>query len=349
MSTAVYVGRDVTVTIQVPVEKEPHTIPSGSPYTVTLNHSPISDRDLDGVADEVAHVTVEDTNGSPITPASVDDSAGTVTFNSGDAGKNVFISYSYDLNPYLAQEITVEPKQAVEGVDALGSDTIQAWAVLLKEISGSIREVYKPGDSEQLTRIGLAHNPCASGNGGTTTISPGYVTGYPPSRAIDEDLSTETKPSGTAPYDWYLEVTFSEWRRIDEVLLTAAFWHNHNTNLKITYWDGFAWQDYAVFDETLYTHATPETKTFKKTVWTNKLRVQGTLDDQFYTPSIFEVQAYQTEPTVHNLIVSWDQAGQAVKIGLAGVVFPEGSIPSPKNRPVFIVTPFKARQVKTIG
>jgi len=50
----------------------------------------------------------------------------------------------------------------------------------------------------------------------------------------------------------------------------------------------------------------------------------------------------------HGIIISYSQGGSTVKIGLDGVVFPEGSIPSPKNRPVFIVTPFRARQIKLI-
>mgnify|MGYP000032264630 CR=1 FL=1 len=126
MSTAVYVGKNVNVTIQVPVEDEPHTVPSASPYEVTVNHTPISDRDLDGIADEAAHVTVRDAStGEPITPASVVDATGVITFNSGDAGKNILVSYSYDASPYVAQELTVEPKQRIEGIDGLGSDIIQ--------------------------------------------------------------------------------------------------------------------------------------------------------------------------------------------------------------------------------
>ena len=123
--------------------------------------------------------------------------------------------YRHDLSPYIAQEITVEPKQRIEGIDGLGSDTVQVWAQLLREINGNIKEVYKPGDEHQLSRVeAFADSP------------------------------------------------------------SEAYW---------------------------------------------------------------------------GIIVSWSQSGSTVKIGLNNVVFPEGSIPSPKNSPVFIVTPFKARQIKTIG
>jgi len=57
---SVYVGKDVEITLQVPVEREPHKIPDAEPYTITLLNTPISDRDLDGVADETSHITVVD-------------------------------------------------------------------------------------------------------------------------------------------------------------------------------------------------------------------------------------------------------------------------------------------------
>jgi len=210
---SVYVGKDVSVVIQVPVDREQKTIPGGSPYEVTLNNGPVSDRDQDGVANELAHVSVVDGAGNVITPVSVNDTTKVVTFGAGDAGKTVYITYRYNLSPYYAQELTVEPKQAVEGIDALGSDTVQLWAPLLKEVEGSIKEVLK-NSLEQLNRI--------------------------------------------------------------EALRTAT------------------------------------------------------------------VEKY-------GMIVTWNSGGSIVKIGIDQIVFPEGSIPSPKSAPVFIVTPFKAMTIKTIS
>jgi hypothetical protein len=212
LNTAVYVGKNVEITTQVPVDNEEHAIPGSPPYIVTLNNGPVSDRNLNGTSNEVVHVSVVDSVGNLVTPAAVDDEAKTVTFDSGDSGKTVYITYRHDLQPYLAQELSIEPKQTIEGLDALGSDNIEAWAPLLKEYSGSIKEALK-NSLEQLNRI--------------------------------------------------------------EALRTAT-----------------------------------------------------------------------VEP--FGIIVTWTQDGLAVKIGLDKVVFPEGSIASPKNAPVFITTPFKAQTVKTI-
>jgi len=130
------------------------------------------------------------------------------------ASDTVKCIYRYDLSPYVAQEITIEPKQRIEGIDGLGSDTVQVWAPLLKEIDGSIKEVYKPGDEHQLSRVeAFADSP------------------------------------------------------------SEAYW---------------------------------------------------------------------------GIIVSWSQSGSTVKIGLDKAIFPEGSLPASKNEPVYIVTPFKAQTVKVI-
>ena len=211
--SAIYVGKDVSITIQTPVDREQKTIPGSAPYNVTLNNGPISDRDQDGVANEVAHVYVVDGSGNVITPTAVNDTTKVVTFGAGDAGKTVYISYRYDLSPYSAQELTIEPKQAIEGIDALGSNTVQLWATLLEEFSGSIKEVLK-NSLEQLNRIEALR---------TTTVEP------------------------------------------------------------------------------------------------------------------------------FGIIVTWNQGGSIVKVGLDKLRFPEGSIPSPKSSPVFIVTPFRAMTAKTIS
>lgn len=50
-----------------------------------------------------------------------------------------------DRGSFIAQEVTFEPKQEIEGVDALGSDTVQAWAPGLKTYEGTIKEALKVG------------------------------------------------------------------------------------------------------------------------------------------------------------------------------------------------------------
>jgi hypothetical protein len=224
--------------------------------------------------------------------------------------------------------------------------------VLLKEISGSIKEVFKQGSKDQFSRITTPlFNACASANGGSATVSPGYLGGYPPGDAIDSNLSTCCRPyQGSAPFDWYVEVTLCKgFQKIDKITVSMKLWLGHQTNLKITYFDGFSWKDYAVLDENDFAMDGVKTKTYFKTVWTTKIRVQGTLDNSMYAAEVYEVEAYQIETLVYGMIVSWDSGGSAVKIGFDKVVFPEGSIPSPKNAPVFIVTPFKAQASKAIS
>ena len=64
-------------------------------------------------------------------------------------GKQVSVSITKtvegDMGSFIAQEVTFEPKQNIEGVDALGSDTVQAWATGLKIYEGTIVEALKVG------------------------------------------------------------------------------------------------------------------------------------------------------------------------------------------------------------
>jgi len=64
-------------------------------------------------------------------------------------GKNVQVVITKtsegDMGSFIAQEVVFEPKQAIEGVDALNSDEIQAWAPGLKTYEGTIREAFKVG------------------------------------------------------------------------------------------------------------------------------------------------------------------------------------------------------------
>ncbi len=64
-------------------------------------------------------------------------------------GKQVQVSITKtvegDMGSFLAQEVTFEPKQAIEGVDTLNSNEVQAWAPGLKTYEGSIKEAFKVG------------------------------------------------------------------------------------------------------------------------------------------------------------------------------------------------------------
>jgi len=73
-------------------------------------------------------------------------------------GKNVQVTITKttegDMGSFIAQEVTFEPKQAVEGIDTLGQDVVQAWASGLKTYEGSIKEGFKVGEDgkKQLER-----------------------------------------------------------------------------------------------------------------------------------------------------------------------------------------------------
>jgi len=64
-------------------------------------------------------------------------------------GKQVQVSITKtvegDMGAFIAQEVTFEPKQTIEGIDALNSDQIQAWAPGLKTYEGTIKEAFKAG------------------------------------------------------------------------------------------------------------------------------------------------------------------------------------------------------------
>jgi len=381
---SVYVGKNVSVTIQVPVENEPHIVPSDpGPYTVTLDNVPISDLDQDGVADEVAHVIIVDASGNTITPASVVDSTGVVTFNSGDAGKTVFVTYRFNSTPYIAQDLSIEPKQSIEGLDGLGSDVVQVWATLLREIAGSIKETFKPAEREQMARFRLLTDIYESFNidasnwqvdNGTWSISSQRYhgnsgTGIAKSRlknAKIKDLCAEfvIRHYNGSAYDAGFIFRYQDSNNF------YVFGINQNTDtffLKKMV-DG----SYQV----VYNYNTPIDPS---TYYTLKIVVQGNHfegylngslifvatdssftssgDVGFYINNVTSVADFdelklQSPPLrgrEYGLIITWDSGGSTVKIGLDKVVFPEGSIPSPKNAPVFITTPFKAESAKTIS
>jgi len=64
-------------------------------------------------------------------------------------GKQVQVSITKtvegDMGSFMAQEVTFEPKQSIEGVDTLNSNEVQAWAPGLKTYEGTIKEAFKVG------------------------------------------------------------------------------------------------------------------------------------------------------------------------------------------------------------
>ena len=342
----------------------------------TVEHTPISDRDMDGVADEPEHVTVK-VNGSEVTVSSVDDDAGLVTLASGDfnEGDVVTCSYRYDTSPNIAQEITIEPKINIEGIDGLGSDTIQQWAVLLKEVSGSIKEVLN--GTQQIERL----------------------TAFMPKLAFQDSFTIpdDTYPSGWTSSSWRVyggwfrsnlgmpyikDMEFSDFilevkcrmvsggkRSIVRFRSNSGYYEvrcdPYNNWVKL-YRDT---TEIASKDITVSTTHTVKVMAFKKIIIVY-LKNEGetdftfcfTAEDSTYTKGKIGLNKFSgttweyddvkvwTKGSVseYGIIISWEQAGSAVKIGLDGVVFPELSLPAPKNEPVYVETPFKARSIKII-
>lgn len=382
---SVYVGKDVSVIIQVPVYDELARIPADpGPYTVTVVKTPISDRDQDGVADEVAHVTVvEQVTGNSITPVSVVDATGVITFNAGDAGKAIYISYRYDLNPNLTQELTIEPKQSVEGVDSLGSDVIQQWAILLKEFSGSIKEAWKQGSKDRWDRIAKPKGVSKYGQDfpnsgalndfdvvGTYTVESGalkcsgdgvcYLKTSVLPAFMNGIIRSKIKHTGgwqgwafrrnAANTKFYI-VRFTNTRelliqRYTDPVYTTLLLSDANVipadtwkSVEIRFVDDIITVE--VEGGKIFSVRDPEPHLFNGQPGFANLQAAGYWDD-------FQV-CQEVGMAEYGMIVSWSQGGSAVKIGLDKVVFPEGSIPSPKNAPVFITTPFKAMTAKTIS
>ena len=347
----------------------------------TVDHTPISDRDMDGVADEPAHVTVK-VNGSEVAVSSVNDSTGEVTLASGDfnLGDVITCTYRFDSAPYIAQEIRIEPKQRIEGLDGLGSDTVQAWAVLQKEIDGSIREAFKPGSIEQTSRFmrTVIYEPFNTADSwevhyGTWTIENGYYKGNAGTASAKSLLKNFKVKNFEAEFrinhvGYLYDVALIFRHQDDENFY--YFGVNQNDN-KV-----FLKKRVAAFYSTVAEyHTTINADTFYKlkiivkddtfkcffedtlvfTAKDNSINKAGDIGfyiQNVYTQGKFDDLRIASPPNrkgEYGMIITWSQAGQTVKIGLDGVVFPEGSIPSPKNSPVFMVTPFKARQIKTIG
>ncbi|MFQ6094710.1 MAG: hypothetical protein ACE5NN_01065 [Candidatus Bathyarchaeia archaeon] len=50
-----------------------------------------------------------------------------------------------DMGSFVAQEVTLEPRHAIEGIDALNSDEVQAWGDGLVTYEGTLKEAFKAG------------------------------------------------------------------------------------------------------------------------------------------------------------------------------------------------------------
>ena len=347
-----------------------------------VDNMPISDLDLDGVANEIVHVRVYK-NGVLITPSSVNDSEGLVVLSDGNFSEDDYFtcSYRYDADSYVAQELTVEPKQAVEGIDGLGSDVVQLWAATLKEIGGSIKEVFRPGNQNQLSRIEAFlsnwkyRNPCESSAdldlSGFSLVENRYLRVIGGGSAI-----SKTVPPNANKFSLlgkFLVENVLAGSSVGLCFNYTDITHNYALVLggieTINFKKNGEWSSHYV------------SKTFNKgwSIWL-KVVVQGNYftfywdqgkgeweelfsvtdqDNPQYKIGFSANGVYQADNLIYvspstselgyGIVVSWSQGGSVVKIGLDKVVFPEGSIPSPKNAPVFITTPFKAESAKTIS
>jgi hypothetical protein len=84
LSAEVYVGKNVSVTLQIPADEDLSSQTNGTATQFTVSKTPISDRDMDGVPDEPEHVTAY-VNGSEVTVNAVDDDTGQITLASAPA------------------------------------------------------------------------------------------------------------------------------------------------------------------------------------------------------------------------------------------------------------------------
>jgi len=348
---------------------------SGTQFTVS--NTPISDRDMDGVADEVAHVTVYK-NGVEITPASVDDSTGVVTLSEEpDADDEILCSYRYDVNPYIAQELRVELNREIQGIDGLGSDKIQLWTALLKNLNGTIREVFHSEDQlrrlpnfrriyrdkfDNLDNWEGSHFELADGWLYAHNVS-GYNAILKNLKWFDAIIKMDCKVTLTTGWcgiairypatDGEYEIGFNSSQVFaqlhkgtgSDTLGTHLFSVDKTTpgeykfRLHIT---GFNIQ---LFLNNVKLLDVEDTE--KRAPNPGQFSVEG-INSRIYADNL-EIRDTQVEGD-YGLIVSWDDGqGHVRKIGLDGVTFPSGSLPTPKNEPVFVETPFQAKNAVVIS
>jgi len=378
---SVYVGRDVSVRIQVPIKDENVSDQlDGTETQFYVSKTPISDRDMDGVADEPEHVTVT-VNGGVVEVSAVDDDVGLVTLASAPGAEDtVLVSYRYDEEPYVAQEFTVSPKQDVEAVDGLGSDVVQLWAATARVFEGSIKEVLKKGSLSQLRRLRpfrFYYEPCNSLEGfvveeGEASIVDGCL--YPSGSyqgvylkgLVFDDFSYRVRVkvssgdyegalafrvqdlngfSNCYVFRVYPSGDLVEFVKVEGGSMTVL--HQHSVSL-----EGDAWYEWLVVGVDgkfwfykdgvfLFSH-------LDNTYSAGRFGVRS-LGGVAYYDDFHLSPPWASEDERFGIIASWSQNGSTVKIGFDGVIFPEASIPSVKNQVVYLTVPFKAESAKLIG
>ena len=345
----------------------------------TVAHTPISDRDLDGVANETAHVTVKK-DGTELTVNSVNDSTGAVELASGDFVEtdNVTCSYRYDVDPYVAQELTIEPSQEIQGIDSLGSDEIQLWARLLKEFNGTIREVFRSkGQITRLRPVGKMYDPFSTYDTGTLWTT---LVGTPDIHTFDGEQTLRIRDDGGQQEK---TKTKTKWKDVEVQARIYAEGNPYGTSRTLIYVRDYlfemqhsdGWVQIRRNDGLDYPNCTLLAKSANSIVpmdqWSNiRMSVHGSrirfwangslaldIRDEAETEemeTVLEIYARTTyfdwtemkevEPDDdYGMIITWDDGSQVRKIGFDELIFPSGSLPVPKNEPQFVETPFQAQ------
>ena len=348
----------------------------------TVAHTPISDRDLDGVANEAAHVTVKK-NETEVTVSTVNDSTGQVDLASGDfvESDNVTCSYRYDVDPYKAQEIRIEPSKEIQGVDALGSNEIQLWALLRKEFNGTIREVFQ--SKAQLSRIRPLPNRLGDQFDAYDTATLWTtVTGTPDIYIHDNEQTLRLREEAGMQHE--RTKTKVKWKDTEVEARIYPEGNLYDTSRTLIYLRDYIFEIYH-FDGWFqirrndvpadYSACTIIAKSandlVKMDAWYRiRMSVHGSrlrfwangslaLDvrDEAETEEMETVLAVYARPTYfdwvevkevepdddYGMIVTWDDGSQVRKIGFDKLIFPSGSLSVPKNEPQFVETPFQAK------
>ena len=349
----------------------------------TVADTPISDRDMDGVANEVAHVTVKK-NGTELTVSTVNDTSGAIELASGDFvdTDNITCSYRYDVDPYVAQELRIEPSREIQGIDGLGSDEIQLWALLRKEFNGMIREVFK--NKSQLTRtcpVGAIYDPFNAYDTGTVWTT---VAGTPDIFTYDNEQTLRLREDEAEHEETKTKV---KWKDVE---VKARIYPEDNPYgssrtliylrdylFELYHWD--SGESYVQIHRNDvpgdYTACTLLAKSANGIIpmnqwniirmsvhgsrirfWANgslaldihdeaEIEEMETVLAVYARPTYFDwVEIKEVEPDDdYGIVITWDDGSQVRKIGLDKIVFPSGSLPVPKNEPQFVETPFQAK------
>jgi len=348
----------------------------------TVDYTPISDRNMNGVANEITHVTVKK-NGVEITVSSVDDNTGEVFLANGDFNETdkIICSYRYDSNPYIAQELRMELEREIQGIDGLGSDEIQIWALLLKNFGGTIREIFRSKD--QINRFLSVevhdefnvdktkwHDPddiatveaglfVVDNANGTATFKDKDFANFRIKTKVYL-MSNWPDPYGHAGIVWRCQTTLSDYRKNSYLLRKKIA--NHHLVLSKAVNDAVTdlvdlgkyaveqWYNIEIInvDNRIYVYINDVLKAYVEDNQWSQGRVgvyrwgTGMKYEHFHVESLPRGE--------YGIIVSWDDGqGHIRKIGLDGVTFPSGSLPTPKNEPVFVETPFQAKSAVVIS